>query len=416
MDKKMFDFYSSHLLNDVLPFWQRAIDKKNGGVFTCFNNLGTQLVSTDKYTWSQGRYAWLCAKSVDMIKRGLLCGDSEVFFEQARKTVSFLDNYAIMDNGNCAFLLSETGEKKEPVAGEGYDTSFFADCFVVLGFIAYARISKDRYILQRALKLFDAILKRLITGNVRSEPYPVPQGVRAQSFSMIMLNVTQEILCALKQFGHKRANEFRALSYFFLHDIMDVFCEPSSRLVEMRTQNPEFEDTILCRHVNPGHAIECMWFVMVSAKELNLPFYIEQAQKVIAKAFEYGWDNEYGGLLRFVDKDGGMPRGSKRIGGAFEQLIIDTWDSKLWWPHSETLYTTLLAYKLTGSRKMYEIYEKTFEYVFKTFPNDDKAVGEWIQIRNREGKPINKVVALPVKDPYHIMRNLMLIIELLHEM
>ena len=42
-------------------------------------------------------------------------------------------------------------------------------------------------------------------------------------------------------------------------------------------------------------------------------------------------------------------------------------------------------------------------------------MGEWIQIRTREGKPQEKVVALPVKDPYHIIRNVILIIELLEK-
>jgi N-acylglucosamine 2-epimerase len=31
-------------------------------------------------------------------------------------------------------------------------------------------------------------------------------------------------------------------------------------------------------------------------------------------------------------------------------------------------------------------------------------VGEWIQIRNRKGEPEEKVVALPVKDPFHVTR------------
>ena len=33
---------------------------------------------------------------------------------------------------------------------------------------------------------------------------------------------------------------------------------------------------------------------------------------------------------------------------------------------------------------------------------------------NRDGSPQEKLVALPVKDPYHVMRNLILIVELLH--
>ena len=43
----------------------------------------------------------------------------------------------------------------------------------------------------------------------------------------------------------------------------------------------------------------------------------------------------------------------------------------------------------------------------------DPNVREWMQIRDREGRPENRVVALPVKDPYHVVRNLALLLELL---
>lgn len=54
-------------------------------------------------------------------------------------------------------------------------------------------------------------------------------------------------------------------------------------------------------------------------------------------------------------------------------------------------------------------------YTFDTFPNPDTEVGEWIQIRDRQGRPQNKVVALPVKDPFHVMRALILIVDLLDQ-
>jgi N-acylglucosamine 2-epimerase len=61
------------------------------------------------------------------------------------------------------------------------------------------------------------------------------------------------------------------------------------------------------------------------------------------------------------------------------------------------------------------IHDRTFEYVFGHFNNPDTETGEWIQILTREGFPQDKVVALPVKDPFHITRNLLLICELLSE-
>ena len=59
------------------------------------------------------------------------------------------------------------------------------------------------------------------------------------------------------------------------------------------------------------------------------------------------------------------------------------------------------------------LYRQVFDYTFRTFPNPDREIGEWIQIRDRQGRPEQRVVALPVKDPFHIIRNVAQIIELL---
>ena len=92
---------------------------------------------------------------------------------------------------------------------------------------------------------------------------------------------------------------------------------------------------------------------------------------------------------------------------------LSGWDDKLWWVHSEALYTTLLCYFCGGGRQFRDMFGRVFTYTMETFPNRDQDIREWVQIRTRDGKPQEKVVALPVKDPFHIARNLILILELL---
>jgi N-acylglucosamine 2-epimerase len=114
--------------------------------------------------------------------------------------------------------------------------------------------------------------------------------------------------------------------------------------------------------------------------------------------------------------NGGMPDGDNE--GLDDEPMskqLEGWGDKLWWVHSEALYTTLRCYFKTGDERYLEWHKKVFEYVYHTFPNNDPEVREWIQIQTREGQPEDKVVALPVKDPYHVMRNLCLIIELLYQ-
>ena len=81
---------------------------------------------------------------------------------------------------------------------------------------------------------------------------------------------------------------------------------------------------------------------------------------------------------------------------------------------SEALYTSLLCYFNSRNQEFLAWFEKMFEYTFRTFPGKNPNIREWIQIRTRRGEPLEKVVALPVKDPFHITRNLILLLELLY--
>ena len=407
----LLSFYRRHAEDDLLPFWMRAADPARGGVYTCFDNAGKRLVSTDKYTWSQGRFVWLLAQAASMMRRGLLAGDEASCLEQARRTVAFLREHAFLDNGNCAYLLTEDGRWKEALPGLGHDISFFADCFVVLGFARYALVAEDAEVLEGAHRLYRRIVERLAAGDGRSEPYPVPAGFEAHATPMILLCVADELAEALEAHRHPEAGAVRADAVSYMDDIMDRFRD-GGVIREMLPADPGDADTLLGRHLTPGHALESMWFVMRAALRAGRRERIDQAANVIARMFLLGWDDEAGGLFRYVDRDGGEPRG-RLIGGRYEDLVRETWDMKLWWPHSEALYALLLAWRLTGRDEFRVMYGQAHEYVFRTFPNPDKAIGEWIQIRDRQGRPVEKTVALPVKDPFHILRNVLLIIELL---
>lgn len=418
----MESFYQEHLDTSVLPFWLRGgIDREYGGFFSCFDNRGDRLVSTDKYIWSQGRFIWLLARLAELSRQGLVHQDAAELLDIARLGVEFVAGHAFLDNGSCAYLVDRQGDKKESILGKGFDTSFFADCFVTLGFCEYARVVRDEALLERALRLYDWIVQRVEAGAIRSEPYPVPPGHRAHSVPMIMLDVSQELAGALEGFQHPRGREVRRRAWTYLETIMDDFRQRDGVIAEMIPSNDGLStpggaipDTVLCRHVTPGHMLESMWFVMTEADRAGDKERVRQAAQVVARAFEVGWDQQQGGLLRYADHSGPRKPQGATTGDPYESLILETWDTKLWWVHSEALYSTLLAYDLTGETSFLELYTLAQEYVFRIFPNPDRAVGEWIQIRDRRGEPLDKVVALPVKDPYHIIRDLLLLIKLLH--
>lgn len=402
--------YKTDLTENFLPFWENAIDSEYGGVFTCFTNEGDKLVSETKYIWSQGRFLWMCCNLLTLRNEGWI-DLSDHWEEAATKTYHFLEKHAVMENNHVVYAVERDGTHIE----DSKDISIFADCFYIIGCNAYAHLKQDIEVFEKTLVIYHTVKKRIEQNKFDSAPYPIPEGFQTHSIPMILLNVTEELYVTAKALNHSSKTELYEDMNKNLNKIMAL--QEGNRIVEYKATNSEGAQSLIARHVNPGHTLESIWFMMHSLDHLHVEDrgeYTSILERLAGHAFDLGWDNQYGGLLRFVDKDGGTPKGNK-IDTPIENLIIETWDTKLWWPHSEALYTTLLMAIKTNKKVWQERYKKIEEYVFQTFPNENKEIGEWIQIRDRKGKPIQKVVALPVKDPFHIIRNYLFILKLLEE-
>lgn len=412
--EQLADFYLDHLEHVVLPFWlDRAVDRERGGVFTCIENETGRRVSDDKFVWSQARWAWTLAHAARMADRGLLRLDADPLRDHARRTADFLLDHAFLENGAVAYLLTADGTKKEFLPGQGHDLSFFGDGFAILALAGVARATGETRYWTRALEAYDGLRARLARGEVRSEPYPLAPGCRAHAWPMILLNVAQELERAARALGDPRAPALAADALADMDAVLDGFVRPDGLVQEVVCADDA--TSLLARHVTPGHAIESMWFVLEQAVTHGRADAVATAVRALRASFEVGWDPVHGGLFRYVvpGPDGPAPRGPAR--GAFEELILGTWDTKIWWPHSETLYAAALAEAVTGDPSLRSLHDTVHAYTFATFPNPDPAVGEWIAIRDRQGRPLDKVVGLPVKDPYHVTRNLLLLVELLRE-
>lgn len=407
---ELLDFYRGHVLNDLVPFWWKAVDRQNGGIFTCFDNSGGRLVSRKKYTWSQGRFVWLWSRIARMIHASMLPGDATEYLTEASRTVVFLSNNVFLGNGNCVYVLTEDGSH---IDGESRDSSIYADCFVVLGFAEYALVAQDCDVLARAFELYDRIRLRLASGSFLTDPYPIPAGYRSHSIAMILLRISEALSDAAMSMDHSRRAEIAWETVQCALQIVNVFCRDDGGVSELIPLQSGLEDTLLARHATPGHIFESMWFVIRAALQYRHSEWTGPAVRAIEVAFRSGWDSEFGGIFRYVDREGGEPRGTVSA-EPYEALMVDTWDTKIWWPHSEALFATLLAHATTGDDTFQVMHSTLHEYVFRTFPNADRGIGEWIQIRDRQGLPLDKCVALPVKDPYHILQDILLMIELLH--
>lgn len=418
-NRALLGFYENELNSNILPFWlNNSVDTVNGGFLNCFDNPGKNLLSHDKYTWSQGRFVWIWSKLFMMDCGTFTNAQRAQFLSLARNGRDFLFKHCLIAPGDwrCVYVMDETGEPKIAPGVDCLDASVFADNFVICGFAKYAEATGDIETYIFCKKLFQSYLKRVSSGNYPSLPYPMPPNYISHSSRMSISNLAQEVYGAAKTLDPDYCTELKKIIREANDDLLHLFVDKNKNLYEMINSDFSHCENLLSRHMNPGHIIEDMWFMINAGSVLDNTEYLSEACAISKRALSIGWDKEFGGLLHFCDLNGGKPAGS--IEGIenehMTKLVLSSWDDKLWWIHSEALYTTLLCYEKTDDQEFLEWHDKIFDYTFSVFPNPDREIREWVQILTRDGKPQKKIVALPVKDPFHIIRNLVLIIEMLY--
>jgi N-acylglucosamine 2-epimerase len=381
--KQTYEEYRSLLLDGIVPFWfERGIDWDFGGVLSCMTEEG-EILSEDKYLWSQARSLWTFSALYNRVEQ------RPEFLQAAENSLCFLLDNGKDERGHYVYRTTRSGEVLEGAI------SIYSDCFAVYGLSEYYRARPDPDVWAEMKRTYDSILKRIESpGFSETAPYRLPPGRRAHAIPMILTEVTNELRRTTGDAG------LDAAALGFASQAMRHVRPQRRLLVEFLDRNWEELPPPEGTAVMPGHAIESMWFVMHVARRQGDQELLERAAEVIRWHLEAGWDEEFGGILLAIDADGGEP-------------FVPNHEKKLWWPHTEALYALLLAYKLLGQPWCREWYERVHDWSLDHFSMP--GLGEWRQRLDREGRPVSEVVALPVKDPFHLPRAAILILQLLRE-
>ncbi len=367
--------YRNELLNEILPFWMRhSRDEVNGGYFTCLARDGS-VYDTDKFMWLQGREVWCFSYMYNNVEQ------KKEWLEMALHGAGFMQKHGRDKEGNWYFSLTADGK---PLV-QPYN--IFSDCFATMAFAALDKAVPSDLHKQIAVDTFENILRRKQNSKGRyNKAYPGTRQLKNFSLPMILCNLSLELEHIL---GSRRVDE---LIPEVIHEVMNVFYQPQLGLVlENVYESGTFCDSFEGRLLNPGHAIEAMWFIMDLGKRMNDEALITKACNIMLDTLEYGWDNEFGGIFYFQDIKGAPP----------QQL---EWDQKLWWVHVEALVALAKGYKLTGNEKCAKWFERIHDYTWSRFK--DPTYGEWFGYLNRRGEVLLPLKGGKWKGCFHIPRAL----------
>jgi N-acylglucosamine 2-epimerase len=302
------------------------------------------------------------------------------WLQMARHGVEFIRRHGFDSDGRMFFHVTRDGR---PVRKRRY---IFTEAFAAVAFAAYARATRDERAACEARSLFDLIVRHVTTPDlIPPKVDPATRPMKSLAVPMIVL-VTAQIL--RDDLGDATYQTWVDRS---IEEIERHFVKPERRAVlECVGPGGEFIDHFDGRTLNPGHAIEVAWFILMEAKRKDRdPHLLQLGLNMLDWMWKRGWDEEYGGILYHVDVKG-LP-------------VQEYWhDMKFWWPQTEAIIATLLAYRLTGDVKYAAWHTKIHDWTYAHFPDPEH--GEWFGYLHRDGRLSVPLKGNLWKGPYHVAR------------
>jgi len=380
--------FQKELLESIVPFWEKhSIDQENGGFYHSLDQDGS-VFDTTKYMWMEWRIVYTFA--LLSTKYG-----NEKWLEIARRGFEFLEANGKSEDeeGFYCFALDKKGA--QIIA----PFSVYSEAFAAIGSSQLFRASGDEKYQWEAATSVEKYITRMSNPVGRwDKSLPARKRRHSLSLHMIFLNLNNVLkeCSGTVEYDAKVEKSIDLIMNHFWDKEHYVFFENINE-----DYSHDFESSE-GRHLNPGHGLECCWFLLQHAERNNLPELIATVSDMILALLERGWDKEHGGIYYFLDV----------LNKPKQEL---EWDMKLWWVHNEAMIAALYAYKLNPSRsEFWQWFEKIRDWSWAHFR--DEKFGEWFGYLNRRGEPTNMLKGGRWKTFFHIPRALVICSDLLQSL
>ncbi|MGI6226939.1 MAG: AGE family epimerase/isomerase [Peptococcales bacterium] len=390
------DYCKNHILNDIMPFWdKRCIDKEYGGYFTCFDREGN-LTDDKKYIWFQARQLYVYSLLYNRIEQ------RAEWLDMAKHGLKFLLEKAYAGKGRWNYRLTREGKV---LVGT---TSIYADFHAIQGLAEYLHAvnNDDEECLRVLNESYDTLEVNMFDPYFK-DIYENTWDERYIWHDMYMTCLSAVVPCIPVLGPHrteKLLNEcLEKICNWFARDEEQVVFEAVTR------DNKVDMSTPLSRFVNPGHMMESAWFMLYICESLNYSKIKERALQISDWAYQIGHDFEMGGMFSYAD--------ASRIEPVAVDWFKETnslWDDKVWWTNAEALCGFALSYEKSGEKRYYERFVDQIEYCRNHFY--DEQYGEWYERLWRDGSIKNPAKGTEWKCAFHLVRALVFVQEALGKM
>ena len=371
------DEIKEHLINDLIPFWDRLKDGENGGYF---GYLGYDLKLDKKAVKGcilNSRILWFFSNAYTE-----LC--DEKLLADARQAYDFLMYYCLdIEKGGVYWSVDYKGV---PV-----DTTkhTYNQAFAIYGLSSYYRASGDEEALSTALKLYNLIEEKCRDKYGYMEAFD-------RDFNLIDNNKLSENGVMAEKTMNTKLHVFEAYTELYLisgkTDVADSLRRILDTILDKVYNEKEGRQEVffdkkwnsLIDLYSYGHDIETAWLLDRGLDVLNDDVYKKKFSAVIDSLTENIYNRAYTGHSIVNEAENGK---------------VDT--KRVWWVQAEAIVGFINGYKRHPNEKKYleaaaDIWNYINEYVI-----DKRQGSEWYFEVDENGKPIEKPIVEAWKCPYH---------------
>ncbi len=363
--------FKKELMSNIFQFWLPAVDEINGGIFTQLDRSGN-VYGREKSVWFQGRALWAFSKAYNVIEK------KEEYLRAAEKIYPFLDKCTDTD-GRMYFTVTESGK------GLQKRRYFFSEIFAAIGAMEFYKATGRTDVLAAAEKCFD-VAYECYTGKRKNPPKINPENSKMKALSPVMIMLST---ASVMRSGGVNVEKYNKIAKDCAYEIIHGGFLTETALLESVGADGSFVDTPGGRVVNPGHSLECAWFLMQEGMITKNHELLDAARRIIDLTLAIGVDKKYGGIISFTDVLGYPP-------------VALEWDMKLWWPQCEAMIALRTAASVFDNMEYFDEYQRLLSYTENHFI--DREHGEWYGYLHYDNTPSTTLKGNIFKGPFHIPR------------
>ena len=364
------------LLDEVLPFWDRSVDREYGGFVTEINAHGEVHGNGDKHLVMQTRMIYSYAL-------GYRLTQDPSYLANARQGVEFFcAHFYDHEHGGWVRTTSRDGK---PINREKWP---YGIAFAVYALADYARVSDDREALRLAIETFDLQWQRAwdserggIYWNLAPDWSPADPTKRIDS----MLHTMEAASALLAATGEQR---YLGCLEQICATIMRHTYDPSHGCTH-EWFNPDWTEALDRTRglINYGHIAEAAWFTSVVAGYTGDVTLQQFGRSLLGFVLRHGWDQKHGGIFSYGHVNGDP---------------VDL--NKVWWMQAELLGGLSLAYRQTKDVLYLDWLRALATFIFDKQRDPD--LGEWHSTVFADGTVHDGRKGSASKAAYHVAQAL----------